>query len=64
MKWYKLAKEAEKFGLPPLSQSLIDCIQCPPSVRYGEIPVTLDEAVKAHQVSIQVCAYIAHNFYH
>ena len=52
-----LAKEAENFGLPPVSQPLIDCIQCPADVRYGDISVTLDEAIKAHHASIQVCMH-------
>jgi hypothetical protein len=57
-----LAKEAENFGLPPVSQPLIDCIQCPADVRHGDISVTLDEAIKAHHASIQVCMHIATNF--
>lgn len=57
----ELAEEADKFGLPPVSQSFIDCIQCFAGVRYGDIPVTLDEAVKAHQASIKVCAHIVTN---
>lgn len=57
-----LAKQAEKFGLPPVSQPLIGCIQCSAGVRYDDISVTLDEAVEAHHASIQVCMHIATNF--
>lgn len=55
----KLSILARQNGLPNLSSSLIAMIQCPAGVRYGEIHVTLEEAVFAHHAALRLCNYIA-----
>ena len=55
----ELADLAENNGLSPLSRQLTNNVQCPPDVRYGEIAVTLFEAVNAHHASLELCKSIA-----
>jgi hypothetical protein len=55
----KLSILARQNGLPKLSESLIAMIQCTAGVRYGEINVTLEEAVFAHHAALRLCNYIA-----
>lgn len=42
-------------GFNTLSQSIIQKIQCPAGVRYGETNVSIDEAILAHNSSLIVC---------
>jgi len=58
----KLLSQAETLGLDNITDSLINQIQCSPSVRYGEEKVSLIEAVEAHQSSIELCKLIAQRF--
>lgn len=51
----KLANLASQNGLPAIPPGVIQEIQCPAGVRYGEIPVTLNEAIIAHHSSLKVC---------
>jgi hypothetical protein len=49
-----LFDQAARLGLPaPPRQCLAD-VQCPAGVRYGEVAVLVDEAVKAHLVSLEL----------
>ena len=45
-------------GLTGISQSIIQNIQCSAGVRYGEINVSLDEAIQAHESSLTICGKI------
>jgi hypothetical protein len=55
----KLSEAAESLRLPPVPRSLLDKIQCPAGVRYGEIDVTPIEAVDAHHAALAICSGIA-----
>jgi HEPN domain-containing protein len=55
----KLANEAVKLGLPEPPKEYIEAVQCPAGVRYGQIPVSIDDALKAHQISLNLCEGIA-----
>lgn len=55
----ELADVAEAEGLRPIPRPTLDKIQCSPGVRYGTPPVSLVEAVEAHQAALDVCAGIA-----
>lgn len=55
----KLATLTEEHGLPNIPESLLILIQCPASVRYGEINVSLKEAIDSHHASLQVCNIVA-----
>lgn len=55
----KLCKHAEQLGLPSPPQDYIDFVQCPAGVRYGEISVSLEESLKAHLVSLEICGFVA-----
>lgn len=48
------AQQAAKLGLPMPPPEYIADVQCSAGVRYGEIPVTAEEAVKAHLVSLEM----------
>ena len=50
-----LSALAEKNGLAPIPRDLLKRIQCPAGVRYGEVPVTLKEAIDAHHASLSIC---------
>jgi hypothetical protein len=56
----KLASLAINKGLPSFNLSLLDDIQCDPGVRYGDIPVTQEEAIKAHHASLKICSLLVH----
>lgn len=58
-KLQKLANEAVKLGLPEPPKDYIDLVQCPAGVRYGQIPVSVDEALLAHHISLELCEGIA-----
>lgn len=49
---------AHKNGLPDIHKNIIRAIQCAAAVRYGEISVTLEEAIEAHHASLIVCACV------
>ena len=55
----KLALAAESLGLPAIPRPLLKKIQCSAGVRYGEVAVTLVEAVEAHHVALDICSGIA-----
>ncbi len=60
---HDLARQAEhciRLGLPPVSASVLAEIQCDPGVRYGNPPVTLDEAIAAHHSALAVSRSVAH----
>ncbi len=49
-----LVNQAEALGLPQIPKTLIDLIQCPAGVRYGNPIVSLEDAVNAHHASINI----------
>lgn len=51
----KLIKSLQEIGFPTVSDDFINTIQCKASVRYGEIPFKLEDAIKAHHYSIYLC---------
>lgn len=55
----KIAEEAEALGLNPVDRNLIAQIQCSPNTRYGEEPITTQEAILAHLSALQVSALVA-----
>jgi hypothetical protein len=56
---HTLADQAVGFGLPAPPKQYLDDVQCSAGVRYGEVAVTVDEAVKAHHVSLELCEVAA-----
>jgi len=54
----KLSVLAQENGLPILSKSSIEKVQCSAGVRYGENVFTLEEAVDAHHASLIICNVI------
>lgn len=55
----KLSERAEQFGMHGADPDLINAVQCTAAVRYGELPVTLAEAVAAHHAALDLSWYIA-----
>lgn len=55
----KLAGEAEALGLNPIDRNLLAQIQCSPKTRYGEEPISLQEAIRAHLSALHVSALVA-----
>jgi hypothetical protein len=53
------AGQAVKLGLTNFSYALLSKVQCPAGVRYGETPVSKDEAVEAHHAALSLCAETA-----
>jgi hypothetical protein len=53
------AQQAAKLGLPLPPPGYIADVQCLAGVRYGEVPVTEEETVKAHLVSLEICEVAA-----
>lgn len=51
----KLSDEATALGLPAPPKQYLEDVQCPAGVRYGEVTVSLEEAVKAHLISLEIC---------
>ncbi len=51
--------QAKELGLIVPPQIYIDDVQCSADVRYGETPVCIEDAVKAHLVSLQICEVTA-----
>lgn len=54
-----LSNLASQNSLPIIPATIIQDIQCPAGVRYGEIPVGLEEAILAHHSSLKVCSVLA-----
>lgn len=54
-----LAAQAATFGLSAPPKQYLDDVQCPASVRYGEVTVSVEEAVKAHHISLEICEVVA-----
>jgi hypothetical protein len=50
-----LSRLASKEGLQVIPNTLLNFIQCDPSVRYGATIVDMNEAIKAHHASLEVC---------
>lgn len=55
----KLAQEAQNLGLREIPEALLDLIQCPAGVRYGNPPVNLIESVQAHYACLDICLGVA-----
>jgi len=55
----KLALAAESLGLRAIPRPLLNKIQCPAGVRYGDPEVTQVEAVDAHHAALDMCSGIA-----
>lgn len=51
----EIAIEAEKAGLKPLPRTLLDIVQCSPSIRYESSDQTIKKAVAAQHVAIDLC---------
>ena len=51
----ELIGSLQLIGFPNVSDDLINTIQCKASVRYGDIPFKLEDAIKAHHYSIYLC---------
>jgi hypothetical protein len=54
-----LYDQAARLGLPAPPQQYLTDVQCPAGVRYGEVPVSVEEAVKSHLVSLELCEVAA-----
>lgn len=50
---------ATNLGLIKVSDVDLALVQCSPGVRYGEIPVTIEEVVDAFNAALRCCAFIA-----
>lgn len=50
--------QAVKAGLPPMDPAWLPAIQCSAGVRYGEVVVSLKQAVAAHHASLRVVAHV------
>lgn len=50
-----LAEKAKQAGLREIPEALLDIIQCPAGIRYGNPAVSLVEAVQAHHACIAIC---------
>jgi hypothetical protein len=55
----ELAHLAVRGGLQSIPPQLLDSIQCEAGVRYGECPVTAEEAMEAHHCSLEICSIIS-----
>ena len=51
----KLAEKAKSLGLIGIPEKHLDLIQCPAGVRYGDITVSLIDAIQAHHASLHTC---------
>jgi hypothetical protein len=49
-----LYDQAARLGLPTPPQQYLEDVQCPAGVRYGEVAVSVEEALKAHLVSLEL----------
>ena len=55
----KLAILAQQHGLANIPETLLKLIQCPAYIRYGEVKVSLKEAIDSHHAAIEVCNIVA-----
>lgn len=55
----KLANLAFQNGLQIINQDLFKIIRCPAAARYGEINLSLQDAIIAHHASLEVCSIIS-----
>jgi hypothetical protein len=55
----KLSVAARKTGLPEADPHFVAAVQCSPGVRYGGLPVRIDEAVAAHHAALDLSWYLA-----
>jgi hypothetical protein len=46
-------------GLPAPPEDYLITLQCSAGVRYGEVAVSVEESVKAHRVSLDMCEVAA-----
>ncbi|MGE3108970.1 MAG: hypothetical protein AB7N65_08550 [Vicinamibacterales bacterium] len=53
------AQQAARLGLPAPPPKYVAAVQCSAGVRYGEVPVAVEETVKAHLVSLEICEVAA-----
>lgn len=54
-----LYDQAARLGLPAPSPQYLTDVQCSAGVRYGEVTVSVEEAVKAHLASLELCEVAA-----
>ncbi|WP_309663169.1 HEPN domain-containing protein [Sphingomonas sp.] len=50
----ELRDDLAKFGVTIATPSLIDAIQCSPSIRYGDEPCSMEEALAAHHAVLRL----------
>jgi hypothetical protein len=55
----ELYDEASKLGLPRPPHGYVETVQCSAGVRYGEVNVSVEESVKAHLASLEMCEVAA-----
>lgn len=55
----QLAADAGALGLPPVPPALIAAVQTQASARYGDLAVSLEDAVAANHAAIEICGMIA-----
>lgn len=55
----KLAEQAEAAGLREIPEALLDLVQCPAGVRYGNPAVNLIESIQAHHACLDICLGVA-----
>lgn len=55
----KIVLIAKDYGLVPPNAALLGSVQCTAGVRYGEVPVTLGEAISAHHASLDLGKQLA-----
>jgi hypothetical protein len=58
-KLQEIAQIAKDHGLVPPNVALLASAQCTAGVRYGEVPVTLGEAISAHHASLDLGKQLA-----
>ena len=51
--------QAANLGLPTQPKQYLEDVECKPGVRYGEIAVSEEEAIKAHLISLEICEVVA-----
>ena len=57
----KIAQEAQSVGLGSVNSDLLSKVQCSAGVRYGEVPVTLEEAIAVHHATLYLCRQLVPN---
>lgn len=55
----ELSKLAAALDLHPADPELIAAVECDPGVRYGEVSVSLPDAVAAHHAALELTWYVA-----